>query len=57
MADIGALLGASGAGATEAVTLVGAVLVEAIILYVGYGALTDALEPTVRRLLGVESTE
>ncbi|MGQ4555412.1 DUF7512 family protein [Halobellus sp. GM3] len=57
MADIGALLGASGAGATEAVSLVGVVLVEAIILYVGYGALTNALEPTVRRLLGVELGE
>jgi hypothetical protein len=57
MAEIGALLGASGAGATEAITLVGVVLVEAIILYVGYGALTNALEPTVRQLLGVESSK
>jgi len=57
MADIGAVLGASGAGTTEALKLVGTVLVEAVILYVGYGALTNALEPTVRRLIGVESGE
>jgi len=54
MADVGALLGASGEGTMQAVTLVGAVLVEAMILYVGYGALTRALEPTVRKALGDE---
>ncbi|WP_449405211.1 DUF7512 family protein [Halobellus captivus] len=47
-------MGASGTGTTQAVVLVGTVLVEAIILYVGYGALTRALEPTVRQMLGGE---
>ncbi|WP_336023901.1 DUF7512 family protein [Halobellus salinisoli] len=54
MVDIGALLGASGEGTMQALTLVGAVLVEAIILYVGYGAVTRTLEPTVRRALSSE---
>jgi hypothetical protein len=57
MADIGAVLGASGAGTTQALSLVGAVLAEAILLYIGYGALTNAFEPTVRRLIGVEPSE
>lgn len=31
--------------------LIGAVLVEAIVLYVGYGALTSALGPSMKRVL------
>jgi hypothetical protein len=54
MVDVGAAISASGPEARAAVTLVGTVLVEAIILYVGYGALTNALEPTVRRLIAKE---
>ena len=38
-------------GPTGAALLIGAVLVEALLLYVGYGLLESALGPTVARLL------
>ncbi|MFC7203737.1 hypothetical protein ACFQJC_09435 [Haloferax namakaokahaiae] len=41
-------------GSTQAVALVGLVLVEAMLLYVGYGALTRALSPTIHNLIGDE---
>jgi len=41
-------------GNAQAAALVGVVLVEAMVLYVGYGALTAALSPTVRKAIGGE---
>lgn len=38
----------------QAVTLIGLLLVEAIILYVGYGVVTNALGPRVKRALSGE---
>ncbi len=38
--------------AVQAAILIGTVLVEAIILYVAYGALTNAVGPRVKRALG-----
>jgi hypothetical protein len=38
-------------GTAQAVALVGIVFVEAILLYVGYGALTRVLGPAVERFL------
>ena len=47
------MLGLESLGATGgAITGVGAVLVEAMLLYVGYGALTTALSDPVKRALG-----
>jgi len=47
------MIGLESLGATgQAVTGVGAVLVEAMLLYVGYGALTTALSGPVKRALG-----
>ncbi len=47
------MIGLESLGATgEAITGVGAVLVEAMILYVGYGALTTALSGPLKRVLG-----
>ncbi|EMA03948.1 MULTISPECIES: DUF7512 family protein [Haloferax] len=42
------------AGNAQAAVLVSVVLVEAMVLYVGYGALTRALGPSVQRLIGGE---
>ncbi|WP_191965827.1 MULTISPECIES: hypothetical protein [Haloferax] len=39
-------------GNSQAAALVGIVLVEAMVLYVGYGALESVLGPTVLKLLG-----
>jgi hypothetical protein len=36
----------------QAAVLVGSVLVEALVLYVGYGALVSAAGPHVRRAIG-----
>lgn len=41
-------------GTAQAVALVGTVLVEAMVLYVGYGALTRVLGPSVERLISGE---
>ena len=41
-------------GSTQAAALVGIVLVEAMVLYVGYGALESVLGPTVMKFLGGE---
>ncbi len=41
-------------GNAQAATLVGIVLVEAMVLYVGYGALTAAVGPSVRKAIGGE---
>jgi hypothetical protein len=41
-------------GSAQAAALVGLVLVEAMLLYVGYGALTRVLSPTIYRLIGDE---
>ena len=41
-------------GNAQAAVLVGLVLVEAILLYVGYGALERVLGPTVAGVLGGE---
>lgn len=41
-------------GTAHAVAIVGIVLTEAIALYVGYGALTQIVGPTVRETLGDE---
>ncbi|MHB9285905.1 hypothetical protein ACKVMT_02560 [Halobacteriales archaeon Cl-PHB] len=38
----------------ESLQTVGLVLVEAIVLYVGYGALTSVLEPHIKKALSVE---
>ncbi|WP_171052376.1 hypothetical protein [Haloterrigena sp. H1] len=47
------MIGLESLGATgQAITGVGAVLVEAMLLYVGYGALTTALSDPVKRALG-----
>lgn len=40
--------------AANAAALIGAVLVEAMVLYVGYGGLTSALGPRVKRAIGGE---
>jgi hypothetical protein len=40
--------------AVRAAVLIGAVLAEAAVLYVGYGALTRALGPSVKRAVGGE---
>ena len=39
------------AGPTGAAILIGAVLVEALVLYVGYGLLESALGPKIARIL------
>ncbi|WP_396612796.1 hypothetical protein ACH9L7_05845 [Haloferax sp. S1W] len=39
-------------GSSQAAALVGVVLVEAMVLYVGYGALESAVGSTVLELLG-----
>jgi hypothetical protein len=49
MIDIASLPSVAQAGA-----LIGAVLVEAVVLYVGYGALTTAIGPSVKRALAGE---
>jgi hypothetical protein len=49
MIDVASLPSLARAG-----TLIGAVLVEAMVLYVGYGALTSAVGPSVRRALAGE---
>ncbi|GAB6862554.1 hypothetical protein ACFR97_06490 [Haloplanus litoreus] len=41
-------------GTARAAVLVGAVLVESMALYAGYGVVTHALAPGVRRILGDE---
>jgi hypothetical protein len=41
-------------GTARAAMLVGAVLAESMALYVGYGAVTRALAPGLRRVLGGE---
>ena len=47
------MIGLESLGATgQAITGVGAVFVEAMLLYVGYGALTTALSGPVKRVLG-----
>ena len=52
MVDVAAVA-SGGAGSVDAALLIGAVLVEAALLYVGYGALEQALGPVVvRRLKG-----
>jgi len=38
----------------QAAGLIGAVLLEAIVLHVGYGVVTNALAPNVKRALGGE---
>lgn len=38
-------------GPTGAALLIGLVLLEALVLYVGYGALEELLGPTITRLL------
>jgi|AntRauTorcE11897_2_1112592.scaffolds.fasta_scaffold44242_2 hypothetical protein len=38
----------------KAIGLIGAVLLEAIVLHVSYGAITSALGPNVKRALGGE---
>lgn len=42
-------------GTVQAVAIVGVVLAEAIVLYVGYGALVAVVEPSIRELLGGDS--
>ncbi|WP_265109884.1 DUF7512 family protein [Halosolutus halophilus] len=37
-------------GPAQAIVLVGAVLVEAIVLYVGYGALEQVAKPLIERI-------
>ncbi|MFD1563379.1 hypothetical protein ACFR99_07450 [Haloarchaeobius amylolyticus] len=47
------MIGLESLGATgQAITGVGAVLVEAMVLYVVYGALTTALSGPLKRVLG-----
>lgn len=43
-------------GAVQATATLSVVLVEAIVLYVGYGALVAFVEPSMRELLSGEST-
>lgn len=43
-------------GTVQAVAIVGIVLAEAIGLYVGYGALTAIVKPSIRELLGGDPT-
>nr|WP_312908305.1 hypothetical protein [Natronosalvus caseinilyticus] len=42
-------------GTVQALTVVGLVLAEAIVLYVGYGALVAIVKPSIRELLGGDS--
>ncbi|ELZ91197.1 hypothetical protein C440_12824 [Haloferax mucosum ATCC BAA-1512] len=41
-------------GNVQAAVLVGIVLTEAMVLYVGYGAMTRALGPSVKKAIGGE---
>ena len=53
VASLGVLLVASTLGGSgEAIATVGLILAEAIVLYVGYGALTRVVSPAARELLG-----
>ncbi|UTF52621.1 hypothetical protein NGM29_12605 [Natronosalvus rutilus] len=42
-------------GTVQAMTIVGVVFAEVIVLYVGYGALVAIVEPSIRDLLGGDS--
>ena len=53
VASLGILLVASALGGSGgAIATVGLILAEAIVLYVGYGALTRVISPAARELLG-----
>nr|WP_306059613.1 hypothetical protein [Natronococcus sp. AD5] len=53
VALLGILLVASApSGSRPAIATVGLVLTEALVLYVGYGALTRVVSPAARELLG-----